>query len=128
MSKKAKNLLPTDILLIPTFIGTVYSGLKLHEASHSGNYGDWVDFHIIFGFLMLILGIIHIIQHKNWYKNFFKRNKQTKILTNFFSILFASVVITGIVDIFDFEHITKVGSIHFRFGFIMSVIDRKSVV
>lgn len=61
----------TDLILIPLFILSLYTGIKLHIAGHHANHEiwhNWTVFHTIASLLFTIFGIVHIKSHWGWYK------------------------------------------------------------
>ena len=91
----------TDLILIPLFILSLYTGIKLHIAGHHANHEiwhNWTVFHTIASLLFTIFGIVHIKSHWGWYKGLKTTGcKGKKKVVLLFSITFALVIITGIL-------------------------------
>ena len=71
-----KRIFMIDWGLLPSFILSVYTGIELHLAGHGNNHEiwhDWAIFHVIVSLLLLILIVLHIITHRNWYKEIARR-------------------------------------------------------
>ena len=69
-----KRIFMIDWGLLPSFILSVYTGIELHVAGHGNNHEiwhDWAIFHVIVSLLLLILIVLHIITHRNWYKGIY---------------------------------------------------------
>lgn len=115
-------MLWVNISLVPLFIGTLITGLKLHEAAKSGFYDHWVIPHIVTALLMLIMMIFHSYYHWGWYKSLFKTTKNKSKLSIAISILFFVVVLTGIVDMF-LEPNSAIGLLHNKIGLFMVVFS-----
>lgn len=72
---------------------------------------------------MLAMAIIHIYQHRIWYKTWNFRRLSKRINTSILTLLCGSVVITGIILLLfiDGENSTT-GFWHYRLGLVMSLI------
>ena len=71
-----RTVIFTDIALVPTFVLTFYSGIKLHVAGHGTSHEVWHNFalfHIITSLLYLAACIMHIRSHAAWYKGLFQK-------------------------------------------------------
>ena len=71
-----RTVIFTDIALVPTFVLTFYSGIKLHVAGHGTSHEVWHNFalfHIITSLLFLAACIMHIRSHAAWYKGLFQK-------------------------------------------------------
>lgn len=125
MNKKQVIYL-TDLLLIPLFILTAYTGLELHIAGHGTNHEiwhSWAVFHTLISFMFSTFEVMHIATHWSWYKGLKRKGIQKKskpvlILT---SILIL-VTITGVWLLIGIEGSnTPMGVFHYTIGLIMSV-------
>lgn len=70
MNKKRFVFL-VDLVLVPLFALTVYTGLELHVAGHGADHEawhDWAVFHTLVGLLFTVFGAIHVRDHWGWYK------------------------------------------------------------
>lgn len=125
MNKKQVIYL-TDLLLIPLFILTAYTGLELHITGHGTNHEiwhSWAVFHTLISFMFSTFEVMHIATHWSWYKGLKRKGIQKKskpvlILT---SILIL-VTITGVWLLIGIEGSnTPMGVFHYTIGLIMSV-------
>ena len=79
-----RTVIFTDIALVPTFVLTFYSGIKLHVAGHGTSHEVWHNFalfHIITSLLFLAACIMHIRSHAAWYKGLFQKDLEKHINT-----------------------------------------------
>ena len=61
----------TDLMLVPIFILSFYTGVELHIAGQGDNHEiwhNWAVFHVNASLLFMILGIVHVKSHWGWYK------------------------------------------------------------
>ena len=96
-----RTVIFTDIALVPTFVLTFYSGIKLHVAGHGTSHEVWHNFalfHIITSLLFLAACIMHIRSHAAWYKGLFQKGlgKKSRI-TLWTTVAFILATSTGIV-------------------------------
>lgn len=122
-----KRIFMIDWGLLPSFILSVYTGIELHVAGHGNNHEichDWAIFHVIVSLLLLILIVLHIITHRNWYKGIARRGvgKKNKV-TLCLSIVFALVVITGFILLGVDGANTTMGLWHYKTGILMGVLS-----
>lgn len=126
MNKKQAIYL-TDLLLVPLFILTIYTGLELHIAGHGTNHEiwhNWAVFHTIASFMFSTFGTIHIITHWSWYKGLKrkgmkKKSKPVLILT----LILILTTLTGIWLLIGIEGSnTPMGVFHYATGLAMSVL------
>ncbi len=121
---KGKSIFIIDALLIPVFILLTYTGLELHMADHVSDHDGWAfwaHWHIVAGIASLLLGYLHIKAHWGWYKGLIKNGagKKSKV-TMVITILFAILVVTGIILIFFIEGgNSSVGLWHYRLSLLM---------
>lgn len=90
-----------------------------HISKHTVWYG-WTLFHLMPAVLFLLLGILHIKAHWNWYRglvkrNFGKKSKTTLIL----SILFLLLSVTGVTLLFVGNSGYIIRQVHYRTGMLM---------
>lgn len=127
---QSKKQMMSDILLIFIFTASSVSGINLHLTAKNGmdrlvwglGHDTWQTLHVVSAILTLILISIHIYQHKNWYKSLIKssktkrkRSKGTIALT----VIFALVVLTGLIDWIGNVPNSPLGLIHNKLGQIM---------
>lgn len=121
-NSKIKRLFLTDILLIPTFIGIVVTGLGLHVAVHHHYVSNtiWKPLHLAFACLSVILVIMHIYQHLGWYKGLLNRTaaKRSQI-TAILSILFIITTLSGFLIYIN----SYWGALHYKLGIILVIIS-----
>ena len=117
----------TDLILIPLFILSLYTGIKLHIAEHHANHEiwhNWAVFHTIVSLLFTIFGIAHIKSHWNWYKGLKTigcKGKRKVVLL--LSITFALVIITGILLLlFVNGASSSTGLLHYKIGISTGVL------
>jgi len=70
MNKK-QAIFWTDSALVPLFLLTFYTGVKLHVAGHGEDHAVWhywAVFHALAGFVFTLFGTIHVKDHRGWYK------------------------------------------------------------
>lgn len=123
---KGKSIFIVDLILIPTFVLVIYSGLKLHIAGHADNHDIWeywTHYHIITAILSLIFGTLHIKAHWGWYKSLIKKGLGKKSpITLILSILFLIEIVTGIILVFFINGgNSSVGMWHYRLGLLMII-------
>ena len=61
----------TDLLLVPVFVLSFYTGVELHIAGEGAEHEvwhNWAVFHTIVSLLFMLLGIVHVKSHWGWYK------------------------------------------------------------
>lgn len=121
-----KKIFVIDWALIPSFLLTAFSGIKLHLAGHGVSHGvwhNWAVFHIIVSLAFLVLGICHVKTHWNWHKSILKRGIGNKSrLTVAISLLFILVCITGIVVLGVEGANSGVGLWHYRIGLVITLL------
>lgn len=117
----------TDLILIPLFILSLYTGIKLHIAGHHANHEiwhNWTVFHTIASLLFTIFGIVHIKSHWGWYKGLKATGcKGKKKVVLLFSITFALVIITGILLLLFVDGANSpTGLLHYKIGIATGVL------
>lgn len=118
-----------DLTLIPIYILVLYTGLSTHLASKGEvvagiGYCSWSLYHLTASCIGVILTIIHITQHWQWYKNLFARKSQNKsIYSIILSLIVVVMIATGIIILITDNHFGyMVGLIHNKLGLIMAVL------
>mgnify|MGYP001388224871 CR=1 FL=1 len=122
-----KRVFLIDWVLIPLFILTAYTGLKLHIAGHGSNHNiwsDWAVFHIIVSVLFIIVSIFHITTHWSWFKGLFSKGigKKSKI-TVMLSVVFLLVLITGVVLLGVNKANSEIGLWHYKIGIATIILS-----
>ena len=101
---KSKFIYLTDLLLVPLFVLTVWTGIELHVAGHGSDHAvwhHWALFHTVVGLLFMAAGAIHVKSHWGWYKGLktLKRRDKRKMVL-LFSVVFLLVVVSGLALLF----------------------------
>lgn len=126
---KQQNLTPiTNLLLIPIFLLTLISGVKLHLFNnHLEVYSLlWTTIHLSSSLMFIILIATHIKLHKFWYRNLFndkvKSNVKRKYrITLILAFLLIGVLLTGVMIWFNGNN-SDSGLWHYKLGLIMSAL------
>ena len=121
-----RTVIFTDIALVPTFVLTFYSGIKLHVAGHGTSHEVWHNFalfHIITSLLFLAACIMHIRSHAAWYKGLFQKclGKKSRI-TFWTTVAFILATSTGIVLLGVEGANSGIGMWHYRIGLTSSAL------
>lgn len=121
-----KSVFVIDWILIPLFLLTAYTGIKLHISGHGNNHElwhNWAIFHVSSSFLFLITIIFHITTHWGWYKGAIKNglDKKSKI-TVVLSVVFFLVSITGIILLGVDGANSHIGLLHYKIGIVAIVL------
>lgn len=124
---KAKRLFITDLLLLITFIPTSTTGFVLHWAGHQNNHElwhNWAVVHFFSALLFTLLTVLHIYDHRGWYKSLLKsgiKNKSRVTIT--LSVLIWIVIVTGFAVLFRHQGANShLGLKHYIIGIIVTVI------
>lgn len=105
----------TDLVLIPAFVLSLYTGIELHLAGHGTEHEvwhNWAAFHVIISLLFTLLTCIHIKSHWKRYK---------RLAIQLLTIAFLSVVITGFGLFFIHGANSSLGIFHYQNGLIASI-------
>lgn len=120
-----KKIFVIDWTLLPAFILTAFSGIRLHVAGHGRCHEvwhNWAVFHVVTSLAFLILVIVHAKMHWSWYKGILpKRLGKKSLITFLLSILFLFVTLTGIVLLMKEGGNSCIGMWHYRIGLLMIV-------
>lgn len=122
-----KRVFVIDWILIPLFLLTAYTGIKLHIVGHGNNHElwhNWAIFHVSSSFLFLITIIFHITTHWGWYKGAIKNGlgKKSKI-TVVLSVVFLLVSVTGIILLGVNEENSAIGLLHYKIGIARIILS-----
>lgn len=122
-----KRIFVIDWILMPIFILTTSTGIKLHAVGHSNSHEilyNWAVFHVIASLLLLVVVIFHIITHWSWYKGIISRGigKKSKV-TLWLSAIFTFVAITGVILLNVEGANSTIGLWHYRIGVLTSVFS-----
>lgn len=123
----------TDLILVPAFILSLYTGIELHIAGHGIEHEvwhNWAVFHTIVSLLFMVLGGIHIKSHWGWYKGLktigCKGKRKVVILL---SLVFVSVAVTGILLLLFVDGANSaVGLLHYKIGIVMGVLGAMHIL
>lgn len=122
-----KRIFVVDWILIPLSILATYTGIELHIAGHSNNHEiwhDWALFHMIVSLPFLIVVLFHIITHWNWYKGIISKGIGKKSKTTLcLSVIFAFIVITGVILLYAKGVNSSIGLWHYKIGILISIIS-----
>ena len=121
-----KRVFVIDWILIPLFLLTAYTGIKLHIVGHGNNHElwhNWAVFHVLTSFLFFLAAIFHITTHWGWYKGAIKnglgkKNKITVVL----SVVFFLVSVTGIILLGVDGANSYIGLLHYKIGIVTIVL------
>lgn len=121
-----KRIFVIDWILIPLFLLTSYTGIKLHIVGHSNNHElwhNWAIFHVSSSFLFFITIIFHITTHWGWYKGAKKNGlgKKSRI-TVVLSVVFLLVLVTGIILLGVDGANSYIGLLHYKIGIVTIVL------
>lgn len=122
-----KRVFVIDRILIPLFLLTAYTGIKLHIVGHGNNHElwhNWAIFHVLSSLLFLITIIFHITTHWGWYKGAIKNGfgKKSKI-TVVLSVVFLLVSVTGIILLGVNEENSAIGLLHYKIGIALIILS-----
>lgn len=117
----------TDLMLVPVFILSFYTGVELHIAGQGVDHESWhiwAIFHTNASLLFMILGIIHVKSHWAWYKGLRTvgcKGKRKAVLL--LSIVFLLAVVSGILLVCFVDGAnSSLGLWHYRIGIFVSVL------
>ena len=121
----------TDLMLVPVFVLSFYTGIELHIAGHGTDHEvwhNWAVFHVVTSLLFMLLGFIHMKSHWKWYKGLAitGRNNKLKIVM-LLSIVFISLVATGIGLFFVHGANSPLGLCHYQNGLILSILGLQHI-
>ena len=124
-----KPIFRTDLMMALLFVASIYSGFEIHYAGHFQSHEVWHNWsvvHVVANVLFLVISIIHIKQHWNWYKSLIKRtsSKKPRIVTILLSLLFATTILSSIyLLLFAKGEGTSAGFFHYVVGIIFGVLS-----
>lgn len=123
---KSKLIRTTDLILVPVFILSLYTGVKLHLESHHGlvteHFQQWIGAHILVTLLFLILILLHVWSHWGWYRALKDGCKGKKKIVLLLSLIFLLVTLTGICLFFFHASQIHLGLLHYRFGIALGIL------
>ncbi len=112
--------------LLLSFILSASSGIRLHFLGHGMGHGAcrfWGTFHIGASLVLLLLVIIHVKIHWNWYKHLFQKGLGNKSRTiAILSQIFLLLASTGIILLKGECRRSAIGIWHFYLGIAMIIL------
>lgn len=125
--KRKQFIYLTNLSMVPLFILSLYTGIKLHITSHSFDteaLHRWSAFHCIASLLFVLLVSAHIRSHWGWYKNAWNKRRQARRHIVFLlSFIFISTSITGILLLLGAENaVFSVSMLHYRIGLLLGIL------
>ena len=121
-----RKRMATNWALLPSFILSAFSGIKLHTLGHGMGHGAghlWHSFHLWTSIMLLVLMIIHIKIHWSWYKHWFRKGLGSKSRTTaLLSITFLLLALTGIILLGGVCRRSIIGIWHFYLGIAMIIL------
>ena len=126
MNKK-QAIFWTDSALVPLFLLTFYTGVKLHVAGHGEDHAVWhywAVFHALAGFVFTLFGTIHVKDHRGWYKGLKNRGvngrAQMVLALSFTAVL---VVATGVALLLWGDGANPpIGLLHYKTGLVTGLL------
>ena len=116
----------TDLLLVPVFVLSFYTGVELHIAGEGAEHEvwhNWAVFHTIVSLLFMLLGIVHVKSHWGWSKGLKAAGgKGKRKVVLLLSVLFLLAVVSGLSLILFVDGANSaMGLWHYRMGIFVSV-------
>ena len=127
MKNRNRLIFLTDLLLFPAFILTLWSGLALHAAGHTGYepWHRWAVCHTIAALLFAGLAGLHVHSHRGWYKGVKAAGcKGRKKIVLALTLFFAATVVSG-TALLAIGHVLKRRRILYK-GVATHVFGRKN--
>ncbi len=122
--KKTNYKTLVDIPAMLLVVAAIITGFMLHdEVWHQHIYDNpflWT-FHEIIGLLLLVLAIVHCVQHSFWFKSYTKIILSKKRVTTILLIIGVIVVISGGVLMCG-SHSEPVSHIHYVSGILFTIL------
>lgn len=122
-----KKIFAIDWILIVTFVASLSSGVGLHVAGHGtdpGVWHDWAVAHVVASLPFLVAAFFHVKTHRGWYEGVVRSGLGRKSrVTAALSLVFVSVVVTGVVLLGVEGAGSPVGLWHYRAGIVASVLS-----
>lgn len=126
LSSSMKRIFIIDCILIPLFLLTAFTGIKLHIVGHGNNHEalhNWALAHVLASLLFSAFVIIHVKMHYGWYKGLFRNGLcQRNHVTAIVSILFVIVALTGYALLGVNNATSGVGHWHYITGLLSLVL------
>lgn len=121
-----KRILITDLCLIPVFLLTVFTGIRLHLAGHWGSHELWhymATLHILAALPFTILIFFHFKTHLGWYSSLIHNGLGHKSRVSVaVSIVFVIVAMTGYLLLAVDGAGSGLGMWHYRIGLLSMVL------
>lgn len=118
----------TDLVLVPIFVLSFYSGIKLHIAGEGSSHEvwhNWAVFHTIVSLLFMVLGAVHVKSHWGWYKGLKTKGcKGKRKAVLLLSVVFLAVVVSGLWLLFFIDGAdSSLGLLHYITGNIVVILS-----
>lgn len=124
---KSKSIVLTNLILIPLFIASVYTGIELHIAGHGASHEiwhTWAVLHTIASLLFLALVALHVRSHWGWYKALKTigcKGKRHAVLL--LTCVFLLVLISGLLLLFFVDGAaSSTGLLHYKTGLVLALL------
>ncbi len=122
--KKSTSKSVADILSMLLMVAAIITGFILHsEVWHLHIYDNtllWAT-HEAVGLILLVLVIIHCLQHSFWFKNYSKIQPPRKIVTTILLLVGVMVAVSGMVLMCG-SHSEFVSHSHYVSGILFTVL------
>lgn len=124
---RSRFIFLTDLMLIPVFVLSFYTGIELHLAEHGighETWHNWAVFHTIASLLFMILVGIHVKSHWGWYKGLKTIGcKGKRKIVLILSVIFALTVVSGLsLLLFVDGANSSIGLLHYKVGIVTGVL------
>ena len=124
---RSRSIFLTNLLLVPVFVLSLYTGIGLHLAGHGTDHETWHQwgvFHVIVSLLFMTLAAIHIKSHWGWYKGVKTKGcKGKRRAVSLLTLLFALAVVSGLSLLFWVDGANStVGLLHYKTGIAAGVL------
>lgn len=120
-----------DVAMVPVFVLSFCSGLKLHAAGHGfvDVTEQWTMVHIVVSLLFVALVCIHVRNHWGWFKRVKKEGvRGKKKMVMLLTLAFLSVAISGIILIFIGKDFPSFGMLHYKIGIVTVVLSIQHIL
>lgn len=120
-----------DVAMVPVFVLSFCSGLKLHAAGHGfvDATEQWTMVHIVVSLLFVALVCIHVRNHWGWFKRVKKEGvRGKKKMVMLLTLAFLSVAISGIILIFIGKDCPSFGMLHYKIEIVTVVLSIQHIL
>ncbi len=121
-----KRIFVIDWALVPLFLLTAYTGIRLHIAGHGTDHElwhDWAVFHVLVSLLFFGVALLHVATHLQWYRKVVKKgiDKKSRI-TTLVSVVFLLASLSGIALFWVNGKNSALGIAHYKIGIVAIVL------